>query len=181
MFGLFGKKNNSDKVTITDKVVIDEKAKLAALLEAWNKQPQSVIVCWFEDSLEKTERYMAEHSTIQVPVLLVRDALGGQRAGREPLFAEHYPLRSKEEDVCRSMHLEKVTVYSSLREPLFQQFGGEKIIQVMQSLGMKETEVIEHNMISSAIKKAQEKIELKTPIDQSARSQEEWIEKNYKP
>jgi hypothetical protein len=161
MFGLFGKKNSADTITITDKVVIDEKAKLAALLEAWNKQPQSVIVCWFEDSLEKTERYMAEHSTIQVPVLLVRDALGGQRAGREPLFAEHYPLRSKEEDVCRSMHLEKVTV--------------------MQSLGMKETEVIEHNMISSAIKKAQEKIELKTPIDQSARSQEEWIEKNYKP
>jgi hypothetical protein len=181
MFGLFGKKNEPGTVSITDKVVIDEIAKLAALLEAWNKQPQSVIVCWFEDSHEKTERYMAEHSPVQVPVLLVRDALGGQRAGREPLFAEHYPLRSKEEDACRSMHLDKITVYSSLREPLFQQFGGDKIIQVMQSLGMKETEVIEHSMISSAIKKAQEKIAQKTQLDQSARSQEEWIEKNYKP
>lgn len=181
MFGLFRKKNEPGTVTFTDKVVIDENAKLAALLEAWVKQPETVIVCWFEESLEKTENYMKEHSTVPVPVMLVRDALGGQRAGREPLFAEHYPLRNKEEEACRSMHLEKITVYSSLREPLFQQFGGEKIIQVMQSLGMKETEVIEHSMISSAIRKAQEKIAAKTTLDQSARSQQEWIEKNYTP
>lgn len=181
MFGLFRKKTNPETVPVSDKVVINEEAKLAVLLDAWTKKPQSVIVCWFEESLEKTENYMATHSSLQVPVMLVRDALGGQRAGREPLFAEHYPLRSKEEEVYRSMNLEKVTVYSSLREPLFHQFGAEKIIQVMQSLGMKETEVIEHNMISSAIKKAQEKIEQKTTIDHSARSQEEWIEKNYKP
>ncbi len=181
MFGLFRKKSNPGSVAVTDKVVISEQAKLAALLEAWNKQPDTIIVCWFEESLERILSYMNEHSTVSVPVMLVRDALGGQRAGREPLFAEHYPLRSKEEEVYQSMHLEKVTIYSSLREPLFQQFGGEKIIQVMQQLGMKETELIEHNMISSSIKKAQDKIELKTPIDQSARSQEEWIVKNYKP
>ena len=169
MFGLFKKKNNPDAVTVTDKVVISEPAKLALLLEAWNKQPQSVIVCWFEDSLEK------------ITVLLVRDALTAQRAGRTPIFAEHYPLLSKEQEAFRAMHLEKAVVYSSLREPLFNQFGGERIIQVMQQLGMKETELIEHSMISSAIRKAQDKIEQKTGLDHLSRSQEEWIEKNYKP
>jgi len=181
MFGLFRKKGASGSVSVTDKVVINEEAKLAALLEAWNKSPNSVIVCWFEDSLEKIAGYMEAHSTVPVPVLLVRDALTAQRAGREPLFAEHYPLRSKEEEAYQSMHLEKVVIYSSLREPLFRQFGADRIIQVMQQLGMKETEVIEHSMISSSIKKAQEKIEQKTQLDQSARSQEEWIEKNYHP
>ena len=153
MFGLFKKKNNPDTVTVTDKVVISEPAKLALLLEAWNKQPQSVIVCWFEDSLEKITAYMNEHSAAAVPVLLVRDALTAQRA----------------------------VVYSSLREPLFNQFGGERIIQVMVQLGMKDNELIEHSMISSAIRKAQDKIEQKTALDHLARSQEEWIEKNYKP
>ena len=179
MFGLFKKKNNPDAVTVTDKVVISEPAKLAVLLEAWNKQPQSVIVCWFEDSLEKITAYMNEHAA--VPVLLVRDALTAQRAGRTPIFAEHYPLLSKEQEAFRAMHLEKAVVYSSLREPLFNQFGGERIIQVMQQLGMKETELIEHSMISSAIRKAQDKIEQKTGLDHLSRSQEEWIEKNYKP
>lgn len=181
MFGLFKKKNNPDSVTVTDKVVISESAKLAVLLQAWNNQPQSVIVCWFEESLEKITAYMNEHSSVTVPVLLVREALTAQRAGRTPLFAEHYPLHSKEQEAYQSMHLEKAVVYSSLREPLFSQFGGEKIIKVMEQLGMKETELIEHSMISSAIRKAQEKIEQKTPLDHLARSQEEWIEKNYKP
>jgi len=181
MFGLFKKKNDSDTVTVTDKVVISEPAKLAVLLEAWNKQPQSVIVCWFEESLEKITAYMNEHSAAAVPVLLVRDALTAQRAGRTPIFAEHYPLLSKEQDAYRAMHLEKAVVYSSLREPLFNQFGGERIIQVMVQLGMKDNELIEHSMISSAIRKAQDKIEQKTALDHLARSQEEWIEKNYKP
>lgn len=181
MFGLFKKKNNPETIPVTDKVVISEQAKLAVLLEAWNKQPQSVIVCWFEDSLEKISAYMNEHSSVAVPVLLVRDALTAQRAGRTPLFAEHYPLHSKEQEAYQGMHLEKAVVYSSLREPLFNQFGGDKIIHVMQQLGMKETELIEHSMISSAIRKAQDKIEQKTPLDHLARSQEEWIEKNYKP
>lgn len=79
------------------------------------------------------------------------------------------------------MNLETVQVFSSLREPLFQQFGGEKIIQLMKQLGMKEEEVIENAMISKAIKKAQEKIEGKVISELPVRSQLDWIEKNYKP
>ena len=181
MFGLFKKKKDPDEITVTDKVVIDGQAKLAVLLNAWQQAPQSVIVCWFEDSLDKISSYMNANSPEPVPVLLMRDALTAQRSGRTPILAEHYPLRSKEEAAYRELHIEKAVVYSSLREPLFLQFGGEKIIQVMLQLGMKETELIEHSMISSAIKKAQEKIEQKTTLDQAARSQEEWIEKNYQP
>jgi hypothetical protein len=181
MFGLFKKKNNPDEITVTDKVVIDEQAKLAVLLHAWQQAPQSVIVCWFEDSLDKISAYMNENSREPVPVLLMRDALTAQRGGRSPIFAEHYPLRSKEVTAYQAMQIEKAVVYSSLREPLFRQFGGDKIIHIMQQLGMKDTELIEHSMISNSIKKAQEKIEQKTTLDQSARSQEEWIEKNYHP
>ncbi|MBI3137231.1 MAG: hypothetical protein HYZ15_01460 [Sphingobacteriales bacterium] len=179
MFGLFRKKDASP--AITDKVVIGESAKWDALLDAWDKNKNSVLVFWFEESLRQAEDYFRNKTGDPVPLLLVREVLSPQRAGRELLFAEHYPLRSKEEELYRALDLEKVTVYSSLREPLFRQFGGEKIIQLMQQLGMKEDEVIGHSMISKAIRQAQEKIEQQTPIDLSARSQEDWIRNNYKP
>jgi len=179
MFGLFKKKE--DGIVITDKVVISEEAKLATLLKIWNADRNTVFAFWFEESLDQAMAYFSQHTTENPPLLLVRELTSGQRAGRKPVFAEHYPLRKKEMDLYQQLGLEKVSVYSSLREPLFQQFGGDKIIHLMQQLGMKEDELIEHNMISSAIKKAQEKIESRTGIEQTARSQKDWIEKNYTP
>ena len=38
-------------------------------------------------------------------------------------------------------------------------FGSEKLMKVFQSLGVAENEQIEHKMLSSAIEKAQKKIE----------------------
>lgn len=179
MFGLFKKKE--DGITVTDKVVISEEAKLAILLKTWNNDRNTVFAFWFEDSLEEATAYFSQHTTEALPLILVRELTGGQRAGRNPVFAEHYPLRKKETELYQQLGLEKAIVYSSLREPLFQQFGGDKIVQVMKQMGMKEDELIEHSMISSAIKKAQEKIEARTGIEQTARSQKDWIEKNYTP
>ncbi len=179
MFGLFRKKDAS--AAVTDKVVISESAKWNALFGAWDKNKNSVLVFWFDESLRQAEDYFRNKTSEPVTMLMAREALAPHRAGSDLLFAEHYPLRSKEEELYRALGLENVTVYSSLREPLFRQFGGEKIIQLMQQLGMKEDEVIGHSMISKAIRQAQEKIEQKTRIDLSARSQEDWIEKNYKP
>jgi len=48
----------------------------------------------------------------------------------------------------------------------------------MQQLGMKEDEIIEHKMISNAIRKAQDKIEKKLLMEQTAHSQEDWLIKN---
>jgi len=79
------------------------------------------------------------------------------------------------------MNLQTVKVLSSLDEPVFQQFGADKIIQVMQQLGMKEEESIEHKMVTNAIRNMQEKMEKKIQLDQSARSQAEWLQKNYNP
>ena len=76
--------------------------------------------------------------------------------------------------------LAKVVVYSSLTDPLFIQFGGEKIVEVLRKLGMDKNESIEHNMITTAIAKAQEKIAQKVQFEQTANSQEEWINRNMK-
>ena len=49
--------------------------------------------------------------------------------------------------------------YISLEDDLMRLFGSEKIINVFNALGVEEGEQIEHKMLSSAIEKAQKKIE----------------------
>ena len=49
--------------------------------------------------------------------------------------------------------------YISLEDDLMRLFGSEKLMNVFESLGVAENEQIEHKMLSSAIEKAQKKIE----------------------
>ena len=49
--------------------------------------------------------------------------------------------------------------YVSLEDDLMRMFGSERIARVMDSMGFKDGEMIEHNMISSSIERAQKKVE----------------------
>jgi len=49
--------------------------------------------------------------------------------------------------------------YLSLEDDLLRIFGGEKLLKVMDKLGMKEGEPIEHPMVTRAIENAQKKVE----------------------
>ncbi len=49
--------------------------------------------------------------------------------------------------------------YLSLEDDLMRLFGGERLINIMQRLGMKEGEQIEHPLISRAIANAQKRVE----------------------
>ncbi|HZJ74896.1 MAG TPA: preprotein translocase subunit SecA [Perlabentimonas sp.] len=49
--------------------------------------------------------------------------------------------------------------YVSLEDDLMRLFGSDRIAKVMDSLGLKEGEVIQHSMISKSIERAQKKVE----------------------
>ncbi len=49
--------------------------------------------------------------------------------------------------------------YISLEDDLMRLFGSERLMGIFKSLGVQENEQIEHKMLSSSIRKAQEKIE----------------------
>ena len=87
-------------------------------------------------------------------------------------------MKSKEGTTSSAIGLKVNIILTALDEPLLSHFGGEKLIKIMQSLGMKEDEIIEHKMVSQSIANAQEKIEKKIVVEQSARSQAEWMERN---
>lgn len=179
MFNFFGKKTGGKK--INDIVWATEEYKLKGLVEEWKKSPGFIIVCWFEDTVRKIESIFQTEINETVPVYTTRQLHAAIIKDKPLFFAEHYPLRKKEEELFEQLPVEKITVYSALNEPLFLHFGGEKIIQLMKQLGMNESESIKNDLITKAIIRAQEKIEGKVSFEISAHSQKEWLEKNLTP
>jgi len=176
MFNLFRKKGPSIKVT--DKIVIAEEAKLKAMLNYWTENKNAVFIFWFDESLDHAEKYFTAQTTETVTLLTARQANAAQLTGKIPVFAEHYPLRNKEEELYHKLGLTNVLIFSSLKEALFQRFGGDRIIEMMQKLGMKDDTLIEHALISNSIRQAQDKIEKKVVMEVSAHSQKDWLQKN---
>ncbi|MFD2286896.1 hypothetical protein GJU39_09110 [Pedobacter petrophilus] len=91
------------------------------------------------------------------------------------IFVEHHPLQTEEQRKAEELGKDEITVFSSLSEPIFKLFSGERMVDLLKKMGLKEDEMIENDMISSAIQSAQKKIALKTIISGSARSQADWI------
>lgn len=176
MFNLFKK---PDGIKTRDIVWMSEAAKWNGILERSKKETPLVIICWFDATLEQAENLFAGE-TDKPEILSARQVHSSHVTGRKVIFAEHYPLRSKEQDLFGRLALPEVIIHSALDEPLFAHFGGAKIIQMMKQLGMKESDPAEHKMISQAIVSAQEKIEKKITVEHSSGSQKEWMERNLK-
>lgn len=171
----FGKKKEVTKVT--DVVFMKVKAKWHACVEA-NKKDATIFIAWFEETQRQLQAFFEEQNTGNTQVILYRQVATHFIAEKQLIFVEHYPLREKENALYASLDLREVTVFSSLEDPLFQHFGGNKIIEVMQKMGLQENEAVQHGMINMALKNAQEKIAKKILIEQSAQSQEEWFKRN---
>ena len=139
----------------------------------------AVFIFWFEDSLRQAEHYLVEMEIAGADLLTTREVSHSALIKNKKIFfAEHYPLRNKEQEFFDSLNLAETTVLSALDEPLFINFGSDKIAGLLKQLGLKENESIQHQMISAAIKNAQEKLERKIITEHSASSQAGWFQKN---
>jgi hypothetical protein len=176
MFNLFKKKEGSVKVI--DKIWMTQEAKWNGILELWKKDPELIIITWFDATLRHLETLFAQETTSPVSLFAAKEVHSSHIAGRKIIFAEHHPMRKKEQDAFTQWHLTEAIVHSAMDEPLFKAFGGEKIVGMMKQMGMKDDSMIEHKMISKAIENAQEKIEKKVVTESMASSQQEWIERN---
>lgn len=171
MFSLFGKKE--DKTKITDRIFISSGAKHNAIQHKIANEPGLIIITWFDESYNQVKSLASN-----VEIYLAKEIASHHVQNKNVLFFEHYPLLTKEYELLQRLQLDEAIFYSSLDEPIFMRFGGEKMISLMEKMGLSENEAIEHSMISAAIKNAQEKIAKEVVIEQSARSQAEWFSKN---
>ena len=176
MFNLFKKK--SPAIKIVDKIWMYETYKLKAFANEFNDK-DTIFIFWFDETLHRVTDQFAGQSQGNVQLMNAREISPVHVVNRRVIMAEHYPLQEKENALFQKLGLQEVKIWSALDEPLFRRFGGDKIIGMMKQLGMKEEEAIEHNMISKAIRNAQDKIANELSFEQSARSQADWLEKNF--
>lgn len=100
------------------------------------------------------------------------------------LFAGHYPLPSKEKPIIQKLTTafpkSEIIFCSSLDDPSFAIFGSDRMVDLLDKLGMKEDEAIEHAMVTKAMENARKKVESSVRSEIAANSEEEWFDKNMK-
>jgi hypothetical protein len=98
------------------------------------------------------------------------------------LFAGHYPLPSKEQPIIQKLNTSfpksEIIFCSSLDNPSFKIFGSDRIVDLLDNLGMKEDEAIEHAMVTKAMANARTKVESSVRHETKSDSEEEWFAKN---
>jgi hypothetical protein len=172
MFNLFKPKTPSVKVN--GKVWMDGKAKLDACRQMLQANDKCLFVVWFEESFQQFQTALALPND-SLHLIRAQDISKSNIAGRMLIFVEHYPLRKIEQHLFLQLNLSEAVVLSSLDEPLFQKFGGGKLVELMKRMGMKEDEIIDSTMVTKSIQRAQEKIEETVSTDRKATSQQEWF------
>lgn len=177
--GLFGfGKEKKSLPEIRDMVWINNPSKQKGVLNFLQKTQNAILVAWFTETQEQFDWFLNGQNNLGVTIELARTIYAGKAEGKKLILLEHYPLRSKEEDLISKLQPAGVVVFNSLEEPLFAHFGGDRLTQMISSLGLKEDEMIEHPMISKSIEQAQQKLEKEIIVEHTTNSQKEWMEKN---
>ena len=100
------------------------------------------------------------------------------------LFKGHYPLPTKEreftERLAKSHPQSVITFYSSIDDPAFEPFGAERINAVLDTMGLKPDECIEHTLVTKSMARARAKIESMVSSEIKTKSESEWFVKNVK-
>jgi hypothetical protein len=175
MFGFF--KSKEPSVKVNDKVWMNLPAKQEVCKQMLQANNDCLFVAWFEESFHQFQ------AVLNLPdnsshLMLAQNLTKSNIVNQMLIFVEHYPLRKMEQHLFLQLNLQEAVILSSLDEPFFKNFGGEKLIELMKRMGMKENEEVSHSMVTKSIQRAQEKIADKIATDRKAISQREWFELN---
>lgn len=175
----FGKKDSTENDDLfKDRVYMNTEAKLKACITLAKENESALFIAWFNETAKHFKNYFSANGLNENRVVEVAHLNPSQLISSTPVFTEHYPMLNKEVDFIKNWDKKNILVFSAMDEPLFKHFGSEKLIPLMKMMGMKESEVIEHSMVSKSIINGQKKIEDLVSIELPAYSQSEWMEKN---
>lgn len=192
MFSFFAKKPKYTR--IDDKIYLTRTTADAALFadakQFVDQGKKLFIVYFFDDTFKRMEQagtamnisfLKAEKLQNDLPT---RSKVRGVNAPVF-LFAEHHPSATAENALLQEIQniftdqKPVLAFYMALDEPMMQLFGGERIMGLMKTLGIKDNEAVSHPMITKSVSNAQEKISKKISTDLPAHSQQDWLDKNY--
>ncbi len=198
MFGLFGKKKKQVK-TISRIGLTRQDGFLHLLKEISPAKKPIFVFYYFEESKDflkglLTTEYFSFKDTSSEPSQSDSDVYFINARTFNPLSfkfnnvktvycLDHYPLYSVFTNLASGLSqmesLPELIIYGGIDEPILNLFGGEKIGQLMKTLGIRDSEMVEHEIISTSIGNAQKKIEKKVLAESKANSAVEWFKLNY--
>jgi len=178
---LFGKKAPQENDHIfKDRAYMSTQAKMDACVTLAKEDASVIFIAWFSETAKQFKNHFSSGGADENRIVEAKYLTPSHLQSHRPVFVEHYPMHSREEQFVEHWKTINIHVYSAMDEPLFKHFGSEKLIPFMKMMGMKENEVIEHSMVSKSIINGQKKIEEHVTVEQSAASQAEWMERNLK-
>ena len=156
---------------------------------------EAIIVAYFFDDTKNELIQIA--NVLQVPasasllsfekiMLLSADSLMHTNTSlkHQIIFAEHYPSFAIEDEVLahigEKLNQQAITFFMSLDEPLFQYFGADRMVDILERMGFQENESISHNMLTESIKKVQQKIDQEAKSMQATQNAKEWFALNLR-
>lgn len=195
MFGWFSKKDKVNEAMTSSHIASSREVALHALLDLLKTNPKPNVFYFFSDS--KNEFI----SLLQEKGIQYKEANGYLSDGsavylhdaRKFSTSIHYeerrfycidlfPLSSEFKKLKQQLAIVNsaavLHLYAGLNEPFFKSFGGDKILNLMQKLGMHEDELLENKSIDRSIENAQEKLEEKIEVEVHTKSAQEWFDKN---
>lgn len=146
--------------TALDWVWRDEQGKRQGLLELLRAHPQARLLAWSAHTQRGYSDWLAQTQGAAAPrIELASRQLPGRLHGEALVFLEHHLYRREEAEFLRLAQPAQAWVLSSLDDPLFRFFGNERIGTLVDQLGMKPGERLEHRLIRASIRNAQQKLE----------------------
>ena len=177
LFSFLSRKETLPQVRIRDMIWMNAGGKKQGCLKLLQQNPNTALVAWFPETQQLWQQFFDLHN-LPNQVLLASHLNTLQIANKTIIMLEHYPLAAKEDAFLQMIRQPEVIILSALDEPLFAKFGGESTIALMQKMGMKEDEAIEHKMVSESLRNAQAELEKKVTVHQNAQSMQDWFAKN---
>jgi len=178
-FDLFKKKEIKPAIIKKDLVWINERGKLLGCIDLLQQRRNVALVAWFPDTRSRWLTLLNEENFFH-DIWLVRETNPIQLANKQLIMLEHYPLKDKEEAFLSSFSNQEILVLNSLDEPLLELFGGGRIVNLMERMGLQENDMVEHSLITKSLVRAQEKLTQKVTLESPAQSMKEWFEKNLR-
>jgi hypothetical protein len=172
--GLFSSFKGNKAAPRTDLVWQTYEAKVKGCVDFLKNNKVDICVAWFQATNDQFNQFFSNQYRVNYKVVMANTLFPFSLDNKNVLFLEHYPMFSIEENLLGKSKPVKITFINSLEDPILKIVGGN-ISKMMDSLGMKKDECLEHPLISKSIIGAQKKIQKEIGFDFRAKSGDDWV------
>ena len=98
LFNLFGKKEDETNNIFKDKVYINSTGKMNACLQLAKEHSNALFIAWFTETENTFKAFFTKNGEAEKRIILAQFITPDLLQDRIPVFLEHHPLHTKEEN-----------------------------------------------------------------------------------